>query len=97
MLRITEQETSEMELRLRLDGSVTDACLGELEAAIAVATSKRNTLIIDMAGVDFMSAGSARWLCQRRGDRLCLINCAPFIATLLNSCQDKNLHDETVA
>lgn len=95
MLRITEQEGNASTIRLRLDGSITDACFGELDSAISShGPVIGKTIIIDMAGVDFMSGDSARRLAQLRSDRLHIINCSPFILTLLQSVSDKDSHDE---
>jgi anti-anti-sigma regulatory factor len=96
MLRITEQDRNEAVIRLRLDGSITDASFSELECAIAAhdpATGK--TTIIDMGGVDFMSGEAARRIVQFSSERVRIINCSPFIITLLQSFQDKESRHET--
>jgi anti-anti-sigma regulatory factor len=43
------------------------------------------TIIVDMGGVEFMNDQAARELMKLRSDDLRIINCSPFIATLLET------------
>lgn len=85
MLRITANLENRQTIRLRLDGSISDETLIELNRAIAESrNSAKHTVILDMAGVNFMNDHVAHELVKIRDDRLLLVNCSPFIATLLD-------------
>ena len=86
MLRITENAENGKVIRLRLDGAVTSTSYSELEATYArhrEAPSK--IILVDMAGVVFMDNEVASKLARLRGGNLRIINCSPFIETLLNT------------
>jgi anti-anti-sigma regulatory factor len=84
MLRITERIENGQALRLRLDGTLSADSFRDFADAIAShATSGRKLTIIDMAGVGFMDDDSARRLLMMLSDRVKIINCSPFIETLL--------------
>lgn len=86
MLRITETIENKKTVRLRLDGSITDHTFAELEAVYAsLKNGNEPTIILDMAGVEFMSNDAARKLIAMRGDRVRFINCSPFIDILLGA------------
>ena len=86
MLRITEIKEDQKTVRLRLDGVITDEGLNEL---LAVCSTIRNgigpRLILDMAGVDFMSNQAAQELAELSSGDCRIINCSPFIKTLLET------------
>jgi anti-anti-sigma regulatory factor len=85
MLRITETFESRF-IRLRLDGSVSSEAADDLQKLCgSYQASGSGTLVIDMDGVSFMSSEAARKLAGMRTDSLRLINCSPFITTLLNT------------
>ena len=86
MLRITEHFENGTAIRFRLDGTISDESYKELESAFSGQDqTAAKTIILDMAGVDFMSDQSARRLAQLRSERLRIINCSPFILTLLET------------
>ncbi|MGH7810841.1 MAG: STAS domain-containing protein [Candidatus Binatia bacterium] len=91
MLRITETIENKKAVRLRLDGSITDQNFADL---MAVYANHRNgndpTIIVDMAGVEFMSNDVAQKLIAMRGDRVRFINCSPFIDMLLGPLDGKD-------
>ena len=86
MLRITEHFENATTVRLRLDGTLARE---SFDALTQVVTQHRahaeQTILLDMGGVDFMNDQAARQLIQMSGDRCRLINCSPFIATLLGT------------
>jgi anti-anti-sigma regulatory factor len=89
MLRITEKTEDRRVVRLRLDGTLSTESFDDLRKVCAdYHTSDRRTVIIDMAGVSFMSAETARRLARMRTDSLRIVNCSPFIATLLDTASD---------
>jgi anti-anti-sigma regulatory factor len=90
MLRITETIENEKAVRLRLDGSISDHTFAELLAVYAsLKNGNEPTIILDMAGVEFMSNDAARKLVAMRDDRVRFINCSPFIALLLGALDGK--------
>ena len=88
MLRITESIENGKTIRLRLDGTITAASFAEIDEAYLLHRQKdQRTIILDMAGVSFMDPESAQKLVQLRSKDLRIINCSPFIATLLDSAE----------
>lgn len=86
MLRITENFENGKTVRLRIDGNLTESGYPELESIFARHHGSNDiVLLLDMAGVVFMQAAVAKKLVNLRGERLRLINCSPFIETLLET------------
>ena len=86
MLKITENFETANTVRLRLDGTLSNDTFGELaEAYMAYRDDLGRTVILDMAGVEFMNDEAALGLINMRNERLHIINCSPFIATLLET------------
>lgn len=89
MLRITEEKATGRIVRLRLDGAISADNAEELSQLCArYRTEAERSLIIDMEGVNFMTPEAARKLAGMRTDSLRLINCSPFISTLLDTTTD---------
>ena len=89
MLRITEKIEDRHVVRIRLDGSVSAESAEDLwEVCAHHQSTDGRTLVIDMAGVNFMSPEAARTLARMRSDSLRVINCSPFIETLLDAAID---------
>lgn len=85
MLRITENTENGKTVRLRLDGTVDSASYAELEEAWERHHEGSGKIIlIDMAGVVFMDNEAASRLAKFRSEQLRIINCSPFIETLLD-------------
>jgi hypothetical protein len=86
MLRITENLEDGKTIRLRLDGTVSVESLAELDKVCArFRDTQLKMIILDMAGVDFMKDDAARKLVELQSDSLRIINCSPFIVTLLQT------------
>lgn len=86
MLRITENFDDGRSVKIRLDGTISLESFGELDKALARhQNSPRKTIIVDMAGVDFMNDEAARKLVNLQSEALRIVNCSPFIATLLET------------
>jgi anti-anti-sigma regulatory factor len=86
MLRITENFENRKSVRLRLDGTLSNETIDELSHAFSLyRDGVGRTIILDMAGVEFMNDQAARELVNMRSDHLRIINCSPFIATLLET------------
>ena len=86
MLKITENVEAGNTVRLRLDGTLSKEAFGELAGAyMAHRHDADRTVILDMAGVEFMNEQAARGLIDMRNERLRIINCSPFITTLLET------------
>jgi anti-anti-sigma regulatory factor len=87
MLRITESFDNDNTVRVRLDGTISEASFAEVEEACA-RHNHEQIILFDMAGVMFMSNDAAKKLIQFRSDRVRIINCSPFIETLLQTVED---------
>jgi len=88
MLRITESIENGKTIRLRLDGTITAESFAEIDEAYILQRQRdQRTIILDMAGVSFMNPESAQKLVQLRSENLRIINCSPFIATLLDTAE----------
>jgi hypothetical protein len=88
MLRITENAENGRTVRLRLDGTVTSTSYSELEAACTRhREAPEKIILVDMAGVVFMNNEMASKLAGLRSEKLRIINCSPFIETLLNTVE----------
>lgn len=91
MLRITENLENGNTVRLRLDGTLSSATFDEFaEICDRHRENHRRTIIVDMGGVNFMHDEAARRLATMRGAWLRIINCSPFIATLLDTVGTKD-------
>ena len=88
MLRITENDDNGKTVRLRLDGTVNSTSYAELEAACSHhQETAGKVILVDMAGVVFMNNEVASKLARLRTEQLRIINCSPFIETLLNTVE----------
>ena len=91
MLRITEKVEDGRIVRLRLDGTVSAESAEDLWKLCALHQSTDlRTLLIDMAGVNFMSPEVAGKLARLRTDSVRIVNCSPFIATLMDAATDSD-------
>ena len=88
MLRISENFENGKTIRLRLDGTVDAASFPELDAACSRHKSgDGKVILLDLAGVVFMNDETARKLAELSSERLRIINCSPFIQTLLKTVE----------
>jgi anti-anti-sigma regulatory factor len=88
MLRITENTENGKTVRLRLDGTITSTSYEDLEAACARhRETPAKIILVDMAGVMFMNNEVASKLARLRSEQLRIINCSPFIETLLDTAE----------
>ena len=85
MLRITETTEGDHAVRVRLDGIVSITNFAELEKICACYQARPDTMILlDMAGVTFMSSEAASQFVRLRSNNVSIVNCSPFIDTLLD-------------
>ena len=90
MLKITENFETGKTVRLRLDGTLSRETFDELTHAFSLhRDGAGRTVILDMAGVEFMNDQAARELVNMRSEDLRIINCSPFIATLLETISNR--------
>ena len=88
MLRITENLENGKTVRLRLDGTLNALSLPELEEICSRhQTEDTKVILLDLAGVIFMTDEMAKKLVELRSDRLRIINCSPFIEMLLKTVE----------
>ena len=86
MLRITENFENGKIVRLRLDGTITPDSFTDLAEICAGHGANAETIIVmDMAGVTFMNDETAEKIARLRSERLRIINCSPFVETLLQT------------
>lgn len=91
MLRITENTENGTTVRIRLDGTVTSTSYSELEEVyLRHREAPEKTILVDMSGVVFMDNEVASKLARLRSEQLIIINCSPFIETLLNTVDPSN-------
>ena len=89
MLKITENLENGNTVRLRLDGTLSNETFDELTHAFSLhRDGAGRTIILDLAGVEYMNDKVARALVNMRSEHLRIINCSPFIATLLETIRD---------
>jgi len=94
MLRITENDDNGKTVRLRLDGTVNSTSYAELEAACSHHQETAGKIIlVDMAGVVFMNNEVASKLAKLRNEQLRIINCSPFIETLLKTVEPSDINN----
>jgi anti-anti-sigma regulatory factor len=88
MLRITENTENCKTVRFRLEGTLTAASYSELETVCSqYEGSDGKIILLDMAGLVFMSDEVAKKLVELRSRRLRIINCSPFIETLFKTVE----------
>jgi hypothetical protein len=86
MLRISENVENGKTVTLRLDGTLTGASYAELETLCGRYQVRDGIMILlDMAGVVFMNNEAAKKLVKLQSDRVRIVNCSPFIETLLRT------------
>jgi anti-anti-sigma regulatory factor len=89
MLRITQTLEDGNIIRLRMDGTVNADSFADVRAICSSHNDGGDNLILlDMAGVDFMTEDVARKLEVLRSERVQIINCSPFVETLLKVFSD---------
>ncbi len=90
MLKITENLENGKTVRLRLDGTVSAVSLSELDEICSRHQDNAKSILLDLGGVVFMTDEVARQFAALRTDRLRIINCSPFIETLLKMVEKQN-------
>jgi anti-anti-sigma regulatory factor len=86
MLRITENLENPQAVRLKLDGILDAENYHEFEHVFfRYHTGAATTIVLDMQGVTFLHDDAARKLSRVRGGRVRIINCSPFVQTLLET------------
>ena len=89
MLRITEYLENDKAIRLRLDGTLSSQSFdGVAQLCARHQSHAGQTIIVDMAGVNFMHDEAARKLARLRTESVRVINCSPFIAALLDTAKN---------
>ena len=84
MLRITETVENPRAIRLKLDGILSTETYDDFEQVfLGHHAGDSKMIVLDMQGVTFLHEGAARKLARVGGGRVRLINCSPFIRTLM--------------
>jgi hypothetical protein len=96
MLRITEIFENRETVRLRLDGTLSTQSYKDFADILSAHQQTGGKMIVvDLAGVGFMDDEPARKMATMPGERMRIINCSPFIETLLTTYADQPGKDET--
>ena len=86
MLRITETIENAQAVRLKLDGILSTETYEDFEQVfLGHHAGGSKMIVLDMQGVSFLHEGAARKLARVDAGRVRLINCSPFIRTLLKT------------
>jgi anti-anti-sigma regulatory factor len=86
MLRITELSKDDKSVTLRLEGKVIDMWIPELERICLYHRDEKNKrVVLDFSGVTFIDDNGVRMLESIKDERVEIINCAPFIGSLLRN------------
>jgi anti-anti-sigma regulatory factor len=85
MLRITENSADPMAVRLKLEGILSSETYVELEEILSRHNNGIKTIVLDMQGVTYLHENAARKVARMPGDRVRVVNCSPFIETLLET------------
>lgn len=98
MLRITENSENGKVVRLRLDGTLSAESYKPFEEILARHDEAGGkTIIVDLAGVGFMNDESACKIAAMQSEQLRIINCSPFIETLLSTFVNRDRVGENIA
>lgn len=85
MLRIEKIKTDKRSVTLKLDGKIEGIYLDELEGICTCLLAEGGkTVTLDFSGVSFIDDESVAMLTKMKDGKLKIINCSPFIRTLLN-------------
>ena len=86
MLRISEILENANGVRLRLDGILSAETYEDFETIFfRHRRDPMKMIILDMRGVTFIGEGAACKLARVGGARVRIVNCSPFVATLLET------------
>ncbi len=84
MFRITEILQDDGTVSLKMDGRVVGASVSELERSCLHWRREKNKLVVlDFGGVSFIDRNAVRMLEVIKDERVKIINCSPFIRSLL--------------
>ena len=84
MIRITEILQEDGTVSLKLDGRVVGASASEVEKlCLHWRREKNKTVVLDFRGVSFIDRDSVKMLESIKDERVKIINCSPFIRSLL--------------
>ena len=85
MLRITEISDDGEEIVMKLEGKVIGVWVDDLKRVCLFHRDERNrAVVLDFSGVTFVEARGLEMLKDLKGDRVRIVNCSPFINSLLS-------------
>jgi len=86
MLRITEVSKDDKAITLRLEGKLVGTWIPELERICLYHRDEKNkSVVLDFSGVTFVEKRGVRMLESIQDERVKIINCPPFIQSLLSN------------
>lgn len=91
MLRITEISDDGEEIVMKLEGKVIGVWVDDLKRVCLFHRDERGrAVVLDFSGVTFVEARGLGMLKDLKGDRVRIINCSPFINSLLSRFLDRD-------
>jgi anti-anti-sigma regulatory factor len=86
MLKITEISKDDEAITLRLEGKLVDTWIPELERTCLYHRDEKNkAVVLDFSGVTFIDKNGVGMLESIQDQRVKIINCCPFIQSLLSN------------
>ena len=83
MLRISRLESTDQEVTLSLDGTLSGPWVAELSAACNSVLAERRKLSLDLTGLGYLDAHGASLLHGLRERSVALLNVSRFVVELL--------------
>jgi len=85
LLRITEISDDGEEIVMKLEGKIIGVWVDDLKRVCLFHRDKRGRVVVlDFSGVTFVEARGLEMLKDLKSDRVRIINCSPFINSLLS-------------
>lgn len=85
LLRITEIFDDGEEVVMKLEGKVVGVWVPDLEGICLFHRDEMNKVVVlDFSGVTFIEEKGLRMLQDLKDERVRIVNCSPFICSLLN-------------
>jgi ABC-type transporter Mla MlaB component len=95
MLRISEMETGNGHVTLKLEGRIVGPWVAELERACGILTERRQAFGLDLTDVFFVDRGGVALLLDLKQRRIVLQGCSPFVMAELSEAERETGTAET--
>ena len=96
MIKITTIYEDEKTVRLKVDGKIVAPCIWDLERLCChYIYQKEKEIILDLEGVTFIDKKGLHMLGGFKENKIIVVNCSPFIRTLIDSSFCHNSESKT--